>query len=78
MYNQAFNDLCESGRFSKKSFLSWASKNGIVEMDSRGNPTKQKKINGKNNRCVSLKLNPDEDSDGFLPVDDEQEKLPFA
>lgn len=78
MYNQAFNDLCESGRFSKKSFLSWASKNGIVEMDSRGNPTKQKKINGKNNRCVSLKLNPDEDSDGFLPVDDEQEKLPFT
>lgn len=78
MYNQAFNDLCESGRFSKKSFLSWAAKNGVIEMDSRGNPTKQKKINGKNNRCVSLKLNPDEDSDGFSPVDNEQEKLPFT
>lgn len=78
MYNQAFDDLCTSGRFSKKSFLTWASKNGIVQMDSRGNPTKLKKIGGKANRCVFLKLNPDEDSEGFVPVECEQEELPFA
>ena len=77
MYNQAFSDLCESGKFSKKSFLSWASKNGVVLTDNQGNPTKQKKINNKNCRCVFLKLNPDEDKDGFAPIECEQEELPF-
>lgn len=77
MYNQAFTDLCESGKFSKKSFLSWASKNGVVQTDTKGNPTKQKKINNKNCRCVFLKLNPDEDKDGFVPIECEQEELPF-
>lgn len=78
MYNQAFSDLCESGRFSKKSFLSWASKNGVIQTDTKGNPTKLKKLNGKPNRCVFLKLNPDEDKDGFVPIECEQEELPFT
>ena len=78
MYNQAFSDLCESGRFSKKSFLSWASKNGVIQTDTKGNPTKLKKLNGKPNRCVFLKLNPDEDKDGFAPIECEQEELPFT
>lgn len=77
LYNQAFSDLCELGKFSKKSFLSWASKNGVVQSDNKGNPTKQKKINSKNYRCVFLKLNPEEDKDGFAPVEFEQEELPF-
>lgn len=77
MYNPAFDDLCMSGRFSKKSFLSWASKNGIVQTDSRGNPTKQKKINGKNNRCVFLKITLDEEESGFVSVENMQEELPF-
>lgn len=76
MYNQAFDELCSSGGFSKKSFLSWAARNHIVQSDSKGNPTKQKKICGKNNRCVCLKINQDMDSDGFMSVDDELE-LPF-
>lgn len=78
MYNQAFSDLCESGKFSKKSFLSWASKNGVIQTDGKGNPTKLKKLNGKPNRCVFLKLNPDEDKDGFTPIECEQEELPFT
>ena len=76
MYNQAFDELCSSGGFSKKSFLSWAARNHLVQSDSKGNPTKQKKICGKNNRCVCLKINQDMDSDGFMSVDDELE-LPF-
>lgn len=76
MYNQAFDELCASGGFSKKSFLSWAARNHLVQSDSKGNPTKQKKICGKNNRCVCLKINQDMDSDGFMSVDDELE-LPF-
>lgn len=78
LYNQAFSDLCESGRFSKKAFLSWASKNGVIQTDSKGNPTKLKKINSKASRCVFLRLNPEADKDGFSPVEYEQEELPFT
>lgn len=77
MYNQAFTDLCESGGFSKKSFLSWALKNNIVQSDNSGNPTKQKKIDGKNCRCIFLKLNDGMDKDGFIDIDPSQEELPF-
>lgn len=78
MYNQAFTDLCESGKFYRKSFLNWALKNGLVENDNQGNPTKQKKIDGKNNRCVFLHLDPEADKNGFTPLDDEQIELPFS
>ncbi len=80
-YNQAFEELCRSGGFSKRSFLSWGVKKRVVETDSRGNPTKQKKINGKNNRCVWLKLDDgiSVDENGFITVDEVmQEELPFT
>lgn len=77
MYNQAFTDLCESGGFSRRSFLNWAAKHGFVQQDSKGNPTKQKKFEGKNCRCVFLKLDDGKDSDGFASADEMQEELPF-
>lgn len=78
LYNQAFTDLCESGGFSRKSFLNWAAKKGIIQQDSRGNPTKQKKVDGKNCRCVFLKLQQEsDDNDGFMTIPDDQEELPF-
>lgn len=79
-YNQAFDELCKSGGFSKRSFLSWGVKKNVVETDSKGNPTKQKKIDGKNNRCVCLKLDDgiSVDENGFVSVDEfNQEELPF-
>lgn len=80
-YNQAFDELCKSGGFSKRSFLSWGVKKKVVETDSKGNPTKQKKIDGKNNRCVCLKLDDgiSVDDDGFVTVDESaREELPFT
>lgn len=74
-YPQAFEDLCKAGGFSKKSFLSWADRKKLILTDGI-RPTKQKKINGKNYRCVVLKLEPVDD-DGFLKIEDPQEKLPF-
>lgn len=79
-YNQAFDELCKSGGFSKRSFLSWGVKKKVVETDSKGNPTKQKKIDGKNNRCVCLKLDDgiSVHENGFMSVDESnQEELPF-
>ena len=79
-YNQAFDDLCKAGGFSKKSFLSWADRTNKIQTQS-GNPTKIKKINGVSCRCVWLKLDNgiEVDADGFLHLNDEdmQEELPF-
>lgn len=78
-YNQAFDDLCQSGGFSKKSFLSWADRKGLLQTQG-GQYTKVKKINGAPSRCVWLKLDNgiEVDKDGFLHLsEDEQEELPF-
>ena len=80
IYGQAFKEICESGKFSKKSFLSWAAKKGVIQQDSRGNPTKLKKIDGRAARCVFLQLESkgNTDNDGFESIDETQEKLPFS
>lgn len=85
-YNQALEELCNGTGFSKKSFLSWAVKRGIVLPDSAGKSSRQKKVNGKNMRCVYIKIpdgnEPDEngevhngdgtkiDKDGFLKLEE--------
>lgn len=78
-YNQAFDDLCQSGGFSKKSFLSWADRKGLLQTQN-GQYTKVKKINGASSRCVWLKLDDgiETDENGYIRVnEDEQESLPF-
>lgn len=78
-YNQAFDELCRSGGFSKKSFLSWAVKNGIV-MQSGGKNTKSTRVNGAIKRCVWMKIEEvpelETDEGGFIKMDG-QMKLPF-
>lgn len=86
-HQQALEELCEQGGFSKKPFLSWAKKNGAIQMDAKGNPGKQKKINGKNQRCFFVRLSLDDGQDnggnaanegGFVDIDQYgQEELPF-
>lgn len=77
-YNQAFEELCKSGGFSKKSFLSWADKKHLLQTQS-GQFTKVKKINGSSCRCVWLKLDDGIviDKNGFITVEDGQIDLPF-
>lgn len=78
IYCQAFRELCGSGGFSDKAFLSWADKNNVIQT-SGGRLTKLKKINGKPIRCVFLKLNEFEDEEGFEPTEIyNQEELPFT
>ena len=79
IYNPAFDRICEGGGFSKKAFLSWADRHGKIQTRA-GQYTKQKKIEGKNFRCVFLKLDDgiEVDKDGFMQIsEDEQEELPF-
>lgn len=83
IYNSAFTEMCTSGGFSRKSFLSWASRNGKIQCGNDGLPTRVKKHNGRVNRCVFLRLEDGTvtDQDGFMSIDDaaeyEQETLPF-
>lgn len=77
LYNQAFKELCKTGGFSDKSFLSWADKAGVIQTQG-GRFTKVKKIDGHPVRCVFLQLNEFMDADGFEKVEDyDQEELPF-
>lgn len=75
-YSSAFDQICKDGGFSKKSFLSWADKKALIQVQA-GRQTKVKKINGTSTRCVWLKLDENMDSDGFAKVEDTQEELPF-
>ena len=78
-YSQAFDELCQSGGFSKKSFLSWADREGLIQTQG-DRLTKNKKINRTACRCVFLKLDDGikTDKDGFMDItEDEQGELPF-
>lgn len=76
IYNNVFDSICKKGGFSKKAFLSWADKNGLIQTQG-GRMTKLKKADGKTLRCVFLKIDPSMDEDGFQSVDSVQEELPF-
>lgn len=75
-YSQAFSQLCRDGGFSKKGFLSWAAKKSLLQMDD-GRVTKVKKINGRTQRCIWLKIDEEYDEDGFKSIDNLEERLPF-
>jgi hypothetical protein len=78
-FSQAFDELCRVGGFSKKTFLSWATKKGYLQTDS-GRSTKVKKIDGNTYRCVWIKQDDGikTDENGFMKVDESiQSELPF-
>lgn len=72
-YQRALDELCEQGGFSKKSFLSWANKNGKLLTDGIRN-TKNKKIDGTSMRCIFLMIY---DGTEFVEVDDHDDEVPF-
>lgn len=76
IYNNVFDSICRKGGFSKKAFLSWADKNGLLQTQG-GQLTKVKKTEGRSMRCVFLKRDPSIDEDGFQSADAVQEELPF-
>lgn len=76
IYNNVFDSICRKGGFSKKAFLSWADKNGLLQTQG-GQLTKVKKTDGRSMRCVFLKMDPSIDEDGFQSADAVQEELPF-
>lgn len=73
--NQAFDDLCRSGGFSKKSFLSWADRKDLI-LTQGGKLSKTKRIDGNVCRCIFLRLGEVSAQEGFEPVE-KQEELPF-
>lgn len=75
IYNNVFDSICKKGGFSKKAFLSWADKNGLLQTQA-GRLNKVKKIDGNTFRCIFLKMDNDADEEGFRPAG-EQEELPF-
>lgn len=82
--NNVFNRMCEKGNFSSRSFLAWASRLNLIQQDSQGKNTKNKKIGGTQGRCVFLKMLTDADEEGrqieipeqFMTMSDDDD-LPF-
>ena len=79
IYATAFTALCKEGGFSRTSFLSWANRKGIIQVEgNRKRMDKVKSFNGNKIRCIFLKLNDNTDRDGFVKIEDDgQEQLPF-
>lgn len=81
IYNNVFDSMCKKGGFSKKSFLSWADRKGLIQT-AGGRLNKLKKFNGTVVRCVFLRLDDgiQTDKDGFINLEKtgEQMELPFA
>lgn len=78
--SSAFDRIAEHGNFSRKGFLQWAVKKGLVDTDNKGNPTKSCRFGDIKPRCVWLKMPNDMvDENGFMQVaEDLQEELPFT
>lgn len=72
----AFEQLCRDGGFSKKSFLSWAQKNKILET-SGDRFTKVCKIGGKSKRCFCIKMEEMQENNGFVQQNIPLEDNPF-
>ena len=81
IYTTAFTTLCKDGGFSRASFLSWANRKELLQVENSGKRLdKSKSFSGNKIRCVFLKLNDNTDKDGFVKVDEEengQAELPF-
>ena len=75
--SNAFDKICERGNFSRKAFLQWANKKGIIQTDGRGQPTKTCRFGDSSPKCIWIKIpNEDVDENGWIKWD-WQEKLPF-
>ena len=75
--SSAFDKIAERGNFSRKAFLLWANRRGIIQADNRGIPTKTCRFGDTSPRCIWLKI-PDDavDENGWMKVDPQIE-LPF-
>lgn len=76
-FSQALTDLCKAGGFSKKTFVNWAVREGIVKKDPEGKTSISTKVNGRSTRCTYVLIERDSvDEEGFATVSD-TDNLPF-
>ena len=77
IFTTAFEQLCRDGGFSKKSFLSWANRQGLIQCE-KGRTDKTKKIKGNVRRCIFLRRNDGPIQEEFHELTEEEEAdLPF-
>ena len=75
-----FERILKEAGFNTRAFLSWARKNNLVQIDSQGKSSVNRRINGISTRCVVLDITRGDDSDDeFVPFtpSDFDEKNPF-
>lgn len=68
-----FDKICQRGNFSRRSFLSWAERRGLIQTE-KGRSTKNKRIKGSLCKCICVRSMAEEEEE-FVEID--QETLPF-
>lgn len=56
IYSAAFDEICRAGNFSRKAFLAWCIKKDLIETDSRGYPTKTRRVGSMTVKSIYLKV----------------------
>ena len=75
--SKVFNKLCDEGKFSRQSFLSWANLKGLLKTD-KGRLDKDRRFGNIKQRCIYLDINPDTKVEGFQEMNKmDQMELPF-
>lgn len=75
--SKVFNKLCDEGKFSRQSFLSWANLKGLLKTD-KGRLDKDRRFGNIKQRCIYLDINPDTKVEGFQEMNKvDQIELPF-
>jgi hypothetical protein len=75
--SKVFNKLCDEGKFSRQSFLSWANLKGLLKTD-KGRLDKDRRFGNIKQKCIYLDINPDTKVEGFQEMDKmDQIELPF-
>lgn len=54
-----FERILQEAGYQGKAFLSWAARNGVIQIEKPGQPKIQRKVNNRNVRCVRLLNKPE-------------------
>lgn len=75
-----FDDMCKRGNFSRKSFISWAKKKDLIQVD-KGRNTKSRRIKGQMCKCICIYTGEENQLKEFVQLDmfpELAKSLPFG
>lgn len=75
--SKVFSKLCDDGKFSRQSFLSWAYSKKLLKTNE-GRYDKNYRFGKMLQKCIFLKLRIQDNTDDFIKKDEEKVDVPFV